>query len=75
VKLCAWLDFFYAKALPEYVQAGIPLGEYIMVYFLSDRGIRQLTDNDDVAIKTHKKTEARLTGRVGINSKQPLHID
>jgi len=47
---------FYAKGLPECVQAGIPLGEYIMVYFLSDRGIRQLTDNDEIAKKTRKKT-------------------
>jgi len=50
VKLRDCLDFFYAKGLPEYVQAGIPLGEFIMMYFLSDRGIRQLTDNDDMAI-------------------------
>jgi len=33
------------------------MGEFIMMYFLSDRGIRQLTDNDKMAKKTHKKTE------------------
>jgi len=46
-----------------------------MMYFLSNRGIRQLTDNDEMAKKTRKKTEARLTGWVGINSKQPLEVN
>jgi len=50
------------------------LGEFIILYFLSDRGIRQLTDNDEMAKKTHKKTEARLTGWAGINSKQSLNL-
>jgi len=36
-----------------------------MMYFLSDRGIRQLTDNDEMARKTHKKNEARLNDEVG----------
>jgi hypothetical protein len=40
---------FYAK--------GIPLGEFIMMYFMSNQGIPPKRDNDEMAKKTRNKTE------------------